>query len=711
MEADKDDNPDDIVEIFKIEGNLFNYETPLCKAFNDLNYFLKINTDLFTFDIQGIKTYEEYALNNNMTRDLEEPWSDNEVPYQLCDHICEPYRFKNGKTKWPTCSLDIDGFCNDGELPGMIWIKILHTWLDMLDQTFNRLQKLMSQLKLLEEKFSQEDVNQKLLRSLSPEWNTHVVVWRNKADLVTMSMDDLYDNLKLYELEVKWMSSSSSGTKYMAFMSFLNNYTSSTNGTANTAHEVYTARTQVNVAYSTNIDNLSDAVICLFFASQPNSPQLVHEDLEQIHPDDMEEMDLRWQMAMLTMRARRFLKKTKSKLTVNGNETIDLISPMWSATTATRGDILLGSAKIQEIKTTRTRKAQEGSDQAEEGPHYALMVFSSSSSNSKVSNDSTCSKSCLETVKILKSQNDQLLKDLQKYELMVLVPPSYTRNFIPSTPDLSFTGLDEFVNKPAVENCKVKSSEEEPKRNRTLIEAARTMLADFKLPITFWIEAVNTVCYVQNRVLVVKPYNKTPYELFHGRTPTLRFMRPFWCSVTILNTINHLGKFDGKAGECFFIGYSLNSKAFRVFNSRTRILEENLHIRFSESTPNVVGTQSNGFADPKSSNDDGIKPSSDDGQKVDDDPRKENEYNELPFEQNMPALEDVCTFDFSNDDKDNVVVADMNNMDTKIQVGHIPTTKIHKDHPLDQVIRDLQSATQTRKMSKNLEEHGFVSTI
>ncbi|GJW06876.1 ribonuclease H-like domain-containing protein [Tanacetum coccineum] len=272
------------------------------------------------------------------------------------------------------------------------------------------------------------------------------------------------------------------------------------------------------------------------------------------------------------------------------------------------------------------------------------------------------------------------------------------------------------------------------RRNKTLIEAARTMLADSKLPTTFWAEAVNTACYVQNRVLVVKPYNKTPYELFHGRTPTLSFMRPFGYPVTILNTIDHLGKFDGKADEGFFVGYSLNSKAFRVFNSRTRIVEENLHIRFSENTPNVVGsgpdwlfdidaltrtmnyepivagTQSNGFActkasdnagqarketkpvknyillplwtadppfshDLKSSHDDGSKPSSDDGKKVDEDPRKDSECNDqekednvnstnnvnvasinevnvvggktsikLPFDPNMPALEDYSIF-------------------------------------------------------------------
>ncbi|GKA11050.1 hypothetical protein Tco_0690483 [Tanacetum coccineum] len=120
MEAEEGDDPDDIAEIFKIEGNLFDYETPLCKAFNDFNYLLKTDTNLFTFDIQGIKTYEGYELNNNMTGDLEEPWSDNGIPCQLCDHICELYRFKSGKSKWPTCSLDIEGFCNEGELSGMV---------------------------------------------------------------------------------------------------------------------------------------------------------------------------------------------------------------------------------------------------------------------------------------------------------------------------------------------------------------------------------------------------------------------------------------------------------------------------------------------------------------------------------------------------------------------------------------------------------------
>nr|GEU81358.1 ribonuclease H-like domain-containing protein [Tanacetum cinerariifolium] len=131
----------------------------------------------------------------------------------------------------------------------------------------------------------------------------------------------------------------------------------------------------------------------------------------------------------------------------------------------------------------------------------------------------------------------------------------------------------------------------------TLIEAARTMLANSKLPTTFWAKAVNIACYVQNMVLVIKPYNKTSYELFLGRKTALSFMRPFGCPVTILNTIDHLSKFDGKADEGFFVGYSTNRKEFRIFNSRTRIVEHNLHVKFSENTPNITGSGPNWLFD------------------------------------------------------------------------------------------------------------------
>nr|GEY40312.1 putative ribonuclease H-like domain-containing protein [Tanacetum cinerariifolium] len=128
------------------------------------------------------------------------------------------------------------------------------------------------------------------------------------------------------------------------------------------------------------------------------------------------------------------------------------------------------------------------------------------------------------------------------------------------------------------------------RKNQTLIEAARTMLTDSLLPILFWAEAVNTACYVQNRVLVTKPYNKTLYGLLHGRTPSIGFMRPFGCHVTILNTLDPLAKFQGKVDEGFLVGYSVCSKAFRVFNSRTHIIQETLHVNFLENKPNLAGT-------------------------------------------------------------------------------------------------------------------------
>ncbi|GJZ49745.1 hypothetical protein Tco_0603935, partial [Tanacetum coccineum] len=86
-----------ITEIFKIETNLFDYETPLCTRFNEFNYLLKVDTELFTHDIERTKTYEEYE--NELNNEVDEPWSKNGVPYEICDHICEPFHLKSGKTK------------------------------------------------------------------------------------------------------------------------------------------------------------------------------------------------------------------------------------------------------------------------------------------------------------------------------------------------------------------------------------------------------------------------------------------------------------------------------------------------------------------------------------------------------------------------------------------------------------------------------------
>ncbi|GJS46141.1 hypothetical protein Tco_0596262 [Tanacetum coccineum] len=140
--------------------------------------------------------------------------------------------------------------------------------------------------------------------SITRNGNTHTIVWRNKSEIDTLRLDNLYNNLKIYEPEVKGTSSSSINTQNVAFVS--SNSTNSTNGAVNTAHGATTTSTQAT------------AVICAFFTNQPNSPQLNNEDLQQIHPYDLEEMDLWWKMSMLTMRARRFLKNTGRKLNCQG---------------------------------------------------------------------------------------------------------------------------------------------------------------------------------------------------------------------------------------------------------------------------------------------------------------------------------------------------------------------------------------------------------
>ncbi|GJR59827.1 hypothetical protein Tco_1501989 [Tanacetum coccineum] len=110
-----------------VSSSLLSKKTRGVLAFNEFNCLLKIDIDLFTYDIQDLKIYDKYEqeLNNDEAKGTDEPWSEKGAPYQICDHICEPYRFKNGKTKWPTCTSDIDGFCNGGELPGMLEYEVL----------------------------------------------------------------------------------------------------------------------------------------------------------------------------------------------------------------------------------------------------------------------------------------------------------------------------------------------------------------------------------------------------------------------------------------------------------------------------------------------------------------------------------------------------------------------------------------------------------
>ncbi|GJS68915.1 ribonuclease H-like domain-containing protein [Tanacetum coccineum] len=243
---------------------------------------------------------------------------------------------------------------------------------------FNSYKDAKTLMHAIENRFGvipQEDINQKFLRSLSQEWTMHTIVWRNKPEIETLSLDDLFNNLKAYESEGATDS-------------------------------------------STTVENLSDAVIYSFFASQPSIPQLDNEDLQQIHPDDLEEMDLRWNIAMLTMRARRFLKNTGRKLDMANKERIGFDkSKVECFNCHKRGHFArecrapMNQDSKNKEPTRRTVPVEETtsnalvsqcdgvgydwSDQAEEGPtNFPLMDYSlrSSASSTKfeVSNDSNC---------------------------------------------------------------------------------------------------------------------------------------------------------------------------------------------------------------------------------------------------------------------------------------------------------------------------------
>nr|GEX89435.1 putative ribonuclease H-like domain-containing protein [Tanacetum cinerariifolium] len=246
------------------------------------------------------------------------------------------------------------------------------------------------------------------------------------------------------------------------------------------------------------------------------------------------------------------------------------------------------------------------------------------------------------------------------------------------------------------------------RKNRNLIEAARTMLADSLLPIPFWAEVVNTACYVQNRVLVTKPHNKTPYELLLSRTPSIRFMRPFGCPVTILNTLDPQGKFDGKADEGFLVRYSVSSKAFRVFDSRTRIVQETLHINFLENQPNIAGSGPTWLFDIDTL-------THTNSVNVARTPVTVVELNSSNSTNNFNAIglfNTAVSPTFEIDDEEDVGAdADFFNLKTSITVSPIPTTRVHKDHPATQIIGDLSSSPQTRSMERMVKKQGGLTQI
>ncbi|GJS24122.1 putative ribonuclease H-like domain-containing protein [Tanacetum coccineum] len=374
------------------------------------------------------------------------------------------------------------------------------------------------------------------------------------------------------------------------------------------------------------------------------SPKLDHEDLDQVDEYDLEEMDLKWQVAMISMRIKKFYKKTGRKLQFDAKELTKEDNrrgyDCWNP----------GNNDGTAWKERRVSKAQWDKF----GLGYGDYIYSGilSYENEVLQSVFKGNKSDFENLPLHKrlgktdemqevptpwTEPSELVSKPVVNESNVEVQPKvFSWTFFLRTKDETSAILKDFIRQIENQlNQKVKTIRCDngtefkntmmiellwvykgsrgntnnfyqysttnigvaERKNRTLIEAARTMLADSFLPNTFWAEAVSTACYVLNRVLVTKPHNKTPYELLTGKTPIISYIRPFGCHVTILNTIDHLGKFVGKSDEGFLVGYSLQSKAFRVYNLETKRVEENLHINFLENKPNVAGKGPNWLFD------------------------------------------------------------------------------------------------------------------
>ncbi|GJW40452.1 hypothetical protein Tco_0066297 [Tanacetum coccineum] len=593
----------------------------------------------------------------------------------------------------------------------------------------------------------------KFLRCLSQEWTMHTIVW-NKPELETLSLDDLFKNLKVYETKVKGTSNSATNSHNIAFM-----FSSSTNNATrviNTTQVVNTTGTQGAADSSTTVENLSDAVIYSFFASQPTIPQLDNEDLQQINPDDLKEMDLRWNIAMLTIRARRFLKNTGRKLDMANKERIGF-----------------DKFKVECFNYHKREHFCDGfgydwSDQAEEGPtNFALMAYSSTSStsstNSEVSDDSNCCSSCLECVKDLKEQNEQLVKDLRTARISVV---SYKTGLESVEARLLVFKKNESVYEEDIKLLKreIYLRDLDITELKRKLELATKEKDEVQLTVQKFENSSKNLSKLLDRQIMDKcktglGYNAVPPPYTGNFMPPKSLISKSvmaWVPEEniFLPFVHGIHKMDG--GLLHLENLVPQGGITCLFRKATPD-ESNLchrrlgHVNFKTMNKPVSGSLVQKHVmmqNSKDSFDAGFKPSKEEEKKDVEDPGNESgnptegkdnkmwitntnninvvsstvnavvtEVNvvdpktsiELLNDPNMPELEDIVYLD---DDEDVGAEADMNNLDAFLPIRPIPTIRIHKDHTVEQIIRRLAFQNhQTKRMTKNLEEHGLFSSV
>nr|GEV87673.1 hypothetical protein [Tanacetum cinerariifolium] len=727
---------------------------------------------------------------------------------------------------------------------------------ETLEQTFNRLQAIVSHLKFMDVEIKQDNLNQKFLTSLAPEWLMYNIVWRNRDDLDTMSLDDVGKG------------------------------------------KVHTASIQVSTA-STDVAavSLSHDTVCAYIASQSNGSQIKYEDITQIDEDDIEEINIKWNMALL--KNVEYLEVKTESYMANEEENHGLVadeevptefSLMAKSSLSSENEVKAGLVEFKEqeikffekirglerdveVRNNKIEYIMNELEQNKEGlgynavppPHAQVysppkkdlsciglpeFIDDTVTDYSRLTpsiDESKCNTSDLQSNNFFVSEHGESLGSIMSKPMIKFVKAvdyprgtktNNTKNARKSTvkyaeitpvaisrPNMNVAQpkMTSFaktahsnVKRPFQGKSAVRTQPRVP-RVSTVTKKFLTVDSKSKFPTAkstftvdlgnkrkagnindkgYWdsgcsqhmtgnisylfeyepydgryvsfgqgegkitgkgiiklAEAVNTACYAQNRVLVNKSQNKTPYELFNSKIPAIGFLRPFGCYVMILNTLDHLGKFDAKGDGGYFVGYSMSSKAFRVFNKRTKKVEENLHVDFLEnkliekggiSSTNISGTQDvasqavkkdvsslryiallNWFHEAhiemRNSND-----------CITDDPESSGIFNptatskvplaeevkhavSLTVEIEIPTFNSpvptVC-LDISPKSLNTFgEEADLSNMETSIPVSPTPTFRIHKDHPKSQIIGPVDTPVQTRHKSKEMEEQSFIVTI